>query len=66
RTGFVPIGMRCMALMMQYFRIVDHIAIVRHNKSLRMNSRHKDALEQNTFMRGFNHVIIAKKHVAED
>lgn len=66
RHGFVPIGMRCMALMMQYFRIIDHICVVRHNRTLRMGNRHKTAREQNTFLRGFNHVIIAKKELPRE
>ena len=63
KKGFVPIGMRCMALLLQYFRPIDHVAVVRHNRSLRDARRLKNVRDQNTYMRGFTHLLIMKKEV---
>ncbi len=61
KQGFVPIGSRVMAMMSQYFRLIDHVCVVRHNKSLKKGSWHRAAEEDNFFLRGFNHLIIGKK-----
>jgi len=61
RNGFVPIGTRCLALLMQYFRPIDHVAVVRHNRNLTLGNRRRAAVDDNVFMRGFNHLLIAKK-----
>lgn len=61
KRGFVPIGLRLGAQLSQRFRLVDHIAVVRGNRKLEKPSFHKAAVEGNFFMRGFNHLLIAKK-----
>ncbi|MBU0550840.1 DNA methylase [Myxococcota bacterium] len=61
KRGFVPIGAHVMGLMMQYFRPIDHVCIVRHNKALKMGNRRRAAEEGNFFLRGFNHLLIGKK-----
>ncbi|MCA9545697.1 MAG: hypothetical protein KC613_14935 [Myxococcales bacterium] len=61
REGFSPIGMRTLALLVQRFKPIDHVAVVRHNKALRQPQRHKAAREQNFFLRGFTHLLIVKK-----
>ncbi len=61
KMGFVPIGARCLMMLGQYFRLIDHVCVVRHNKSLKQGARRKTAVEENSFMRGFNHLIIVKK-----
>ncbi len=61
KGGFVPIGTRCQALLMQYFRPIDHICVTRHNRSLKMGNRRKAAEEGNFFLRGFTHLLILKK-----
>lgn len=66
KHGFVPIGARCMALLMQYFRPIDHISVTRHNKQLGMANRRRQAVEDNVFMRGFNHLLIAKKELPDE
>lgn len=63
KHGFVPIGTRCMALLMQYFRPIDHVCVTRHNKHLGMGNRRRQAVADNVFMRGFNHLLIAKKEL---
>jgi adenine-specific DNA-methyltransferase len=62
KEGFVPTGAKLSALMAQYFVMMDHVAVVRHNKSLKKGQYHKAAEEGNFFLRGFNHLLIAKKH----
>lgn len=66
KKGFVPIGMRTMALMLQYFRLIEHVCVVRHNKSLKRPNWHKAAVEGNYYLRGFNHLLIAKKELPPD
>lgn len=65
RQGFAPIGMHLSALLMQYFQPVDHIAVVRHNRTLRDARYTRQALDENTYLRGFNHLIIVKKQDEE-
>ena len=65
RRGFAPIGVRLFALLMQYFQPVDHIAVVRHNRTLNDKRFARQALEDNSYLRGFNHLIVVKKHDAE-
>lgn len=63
KRGFVPIGARCIALLAQRFVLVDHVAVVRHNRTLKLNNRHRAAEEGGFFLRGFNHLIIVKKQL---
>jgi DNA modification methylase len=63
REGFTPIGMRCLALLLQYFRPIDHVAVVRHNRGLRDQRRLRAARDENFYLRGFTHLIIMKKEV---
>jgi hypothetical protein len=61
KHGFVPIGAIALTIIGQYFRLIDHVAVVRHNKSLKQGQWRKAAEEGNYFLRGFNHLVIAKK-----
>jgi len=61
KRGFVPIGLRLGAQLATRFRLVDHVAVVRGNRKLEKPGFHKAAVEGNFFMRGFNHLLIAKK-----
>ena len=63
KRGFVPIGTRCMALMLQYFRPIDHVCVVRHNRNLERGNRRRAAVDGNFFLRGFNHLLIGKKEL---
>jgi len=58
---FCPIGFELFAMMRQKFEPVDIIAVVRHNKSLKMANWHKAAAEENFFLRGFNYLFVMKK-----
>jgi adenine-specific DNA-methyltransferase len=59
--GFAPIGARVMELLARRFRPVDHVAVVRGNRKLEKPAHHKAAEEGNYFLRGFTHLLIAKK-----
>ncbi|QDV08712.1 putative methyltransferase [Planctomycetes bacterium Poly30] len=61
KKGFVPIGARLAEQLRQRFRIVDHIAVVRGNRKLEKPAFHTAAAEGNFYLRGFQHLIIAKK-----
>lgn len=61
KKGFVPIGLRCLELLSRRFTPIDHICVVRHNKSLKLGNWHKAAAEDNFFLRGFNHLFVMKK-----
>ena len=61
KRGFVPIGAILLMMMSERFRLVDHISVVRHNRQLKQGNRRAEVIRSNTFMRGFNHLIIAKK-----
>jgi DNA modification methylase len=58
---FMPIGFELFAIMRDYFKPVDIVAVVRHNAKLKRGNWHKAAEEQNFFLRGFNYLFIMKK-----
>jgi len=58
---FSPIGFRLFAMMEQFFRPVDIVAVVRHNKSLQRRNWHTEAVKGNYFLRGFNYLFIMRK-----
>ncbi len=61
KKGFVPIGARLTEQLRARFRIVDHVAVVRGNRKLEKPAFHRAASEGNFFLRGFQHLVIAKK-----
>ena len=61
KKGFVPVGFRLFELLSKYFVPVDIIAVVRHNKTLKMGNYRKAAEEGNFFLRGFNYLFIMQK-----
>lgn len=61
KRGFVPIGAMFIHMLSHSFEVVDHVCVKRRNKHLQHGSRRAEAVENNRFMRGFNHLIIAKK-----
>jgi adenine-specific DNA-methyltransferase len=58
KNGFVPVGFRLYEILRVYFSPVDIIAVVRHNKTLKMGNYRKAAEEGNFFLRGFNYLFI--------
>ncbi len=65
KRGFVGIGARLFALLEQRFRPIDHIVVVRGNRTLEKPGFHKAAVEGNYFLRGFNHLLLFKKERAD-
>jgi len=61
KKGFVPIGCALFEMLCSRFTPVDHIAVVRHNKTLKMGNYRRAAEEGNFFLRGFNHLFIMRK-----
>jgi DNA modification methylase len=61
KEGFVPIGSRVSALLERRFRPIDHIAVVRGNRTLEKTPYHAAAAEGNFFLRGFNHLLVFKQ-----
>ena len=58
---FMPIGFELFAILRQYFKAIDIIAIIRQNRTLKRNHWHTAAVEGNYFLRGFNYLFIMKK-----
>ena len=64
KHGFVAIGARLFALLERRFKPVEHVAVVRGNRTLEKPNYHRAATEGNYFLRGFNHLLIFKKERA--
>ena len=65
KNGLLPIGASTLMQLSQYFRLVDHVSVVRHNKNLKLSNHRKAAVDGNFFLRGFNHLLIVKKQLDE-
>ena len=61
KRGFVGIGARLFGQLEGLFRPIDHICVVRGNRTLEKPRFHKAAAEGNYFLRGFNHLLLFKK-----
>jgi DNA modification methylase len=59
--GFYPIGFELFERLRERFEPVDIIAVVRHNKTLKMGNYRAAAEEGNFFLRGFNYLFIMRK-----
>lgn len=58
---FMPIGFELFGIMRAFFKPVDIVAVVRHNRNLQRGHWHSAAEEGNYFLRGFNYLFIMKK-----
>jgi len=58
---FMPIGFELFAILRDYLEPVDLVCVVRHNAKLSRGNWHKAAEQENFFLRGFNHLMIARK-----
>ena len=63
KGAFCAIGFEMYALLLQYFRPVDVVCVVRHNAKLKRRSYHTTAIKGNSYLRGFNYLLIMKKQV---
>jgi DNA modification methylase len=61
KRGFVGIGARFFAMLAARFRPIDHVCVVRGNRTLERANYHRAAEEGNFLLRGFNHLLIFKK-----
>lgn len=61
KQGFVGIGAHLFTLLESRFRPIDHVCVVRGNRTLEKPNYHRAAAEENFFLRGFNHLLIFKK-----
>lgn len=61
KKGFVPIGFKLFELLCKYFRPMDIVAVVRHNRKLKRDRWNSEALKGNFYLRGFNYLFIMKK-----
>ena len=61
RDGLLPIGAATVMQLSQRFKLVDHVSVVRHNRTIKMGQRRKAAVDGNFYLRGFNHLVIVKK-----
>jgi hypothetical protein len=59
--GFAAIGCELYALLRKRFKPVEHVCVVRGNRTLEKPNFHRAAAEGNFFLRGFNHLLIFKK-----
>jgi adenine-specific DNA-methyltransferase len=60
--AFHSLGADCAALgRTAGFRLIDHVAVVRHNKDLERGNYQKAAEEQGFLLRGFNHLLFFEK-----
>jgi len=61
QVGFMGIGFELYGLLSKHFKPVDHIAVARGNRKLEKPRHHKSAALENSYLRGFNHLLIFKK-----
>lgn len=64
KQPFAPIGFRLFGIMERYFKPVDIISVVRHNRTLQRRHYRTEAEKGNYFLRGFNYLFIMKKEEA--
>jgi len=61
KKGFVPIGFELFGILQKYFRALDIVSVVRHNKKLKRKNFLDEAVKGNFYLRGFNYLFIMKK-----
>ena len=65
KRGFVPVGFGLFSLFTMFFEPLDAVAVVRHNKDLDKGNYHLAAERENFFLRGYNHLFLARKPLDE-
>ena len=61
-AGFYPIGFRAFDLLKQRFLPIDIAAVTRHNATIEQPSHRRAAAEQGFLLRGFNYLLMLRKH----
>lgn len=64
KRGFAPVGLQLLGSVSESLRLLDVIAVVRHNKTLEMGNYRRAAEEGNFYLRGFNYLILGEKPAA--
>ncbi len=64
KRGFAPVGFGLYSIFTMFFEPLDAVAVVRHNKDLEKGNYHQAAERENFFLRGFNHLFLARKPLA--
>lgn len=60
--GFFPLGFELFEMARAHFTPLDHVAVVRHNRTLEMGNYRKAADEGDFFLRGFNHLLLLRRN----
>lgn len=60
--GFFPLGFELFELARPHFTPLDHVAVVRHNRTLEMGNYRKAADEGGFLLRGFNHLLLFRRN----
>ncbi len=61
-NAFFPLGLELANLAREERLVaIDHVAVVRHNRTLEMGNYRQAADEQGFFLRGFNHLLLFRK-----
>jgi adenine-specific DNA-methyltransferase len=63
-SGFYPIGFRAFDLLRKRFLPLDIAAVARRNASLELPSHRRAAEQQGFLLRGFNYLLLGRKHAA--
>jgi SAM-dependent methyltransferase len=61
KRGFAPVGFGLYGILLDLLRPLDVVAVVRHNRTLKLGNYHKAAEAENFFLRGFNYLFIFDK-----
>jgi len=65
KKPFAPIGFRLLERLERHFTLIDIVAVVRHNKTLKRRHYHTEAISGNYYLRGFNYLFIVRKAAPE-
>ncbi len=61
RNSFYSLGVDMAAMGQAYFKLLDHVSVVRHNKDLEKGNYRKAAAEGGFMLRGFNHLLLFER-----
>ena len=61
KQGFFPLGIDSAAIFKSAFRLLDHVAVVRHNRKLEEGARRNAAVRGGDLQRGFHHLLLLEK-----
>lgn len=59
--AFYPLGLQLATLAASKMDIIDHVAVVRHARSLDDGGNRKTAIDNQFYLRGFSHLVLCQK-----